>query len=374
MIPIIPRCFFALLIILFPLVGLSLGTGTSADPIQQADAICSSLKSAKAPGAAVLVLKDGKAVFQKGYGIKDLRTREPIDANTNFRLASVTKQFTAIAIMLLVHDGKLRYDEPLTDVFPSFPAYGKKITIRTLLNHTSGLLDYEDLMEHHNFSVPPGRFFQINDDQVLELLGEQNNTKFQPGSRWDYSNSGYVVLGLVVKKVSGEAFGDFLRDRIFLPLGMSNTLLYEKGKNEVGHRAYGYTEKNGRWIETDQSATSATQGDGGVYSSVADLAKWDQALGSHGVLSEAEMATALTPVNVPGVEEPDRTSAAYGFGWFLNPYKGHQRMWHYGETVGFRTAIERFPSENLTIIVLANRAELDSNALALRLADVFLSR
>jgi len=276
-------------------------TAGQAGRTQQADAIFADLKSDHAPGAAVLVLRDGRAVFERGYGVTNLHTRDPIDAHTNFRLASVTKQFTAMAVMLLVHDGKLTYETRLTDIFSDFPEYGQSITIRNLLNHTSGLQDYEDLMPPQDSNVSADKRYQIRDDEVLDLLKRQTTTKFVPGSRWQYSNSGYVVLGLVVQTVSGDSFGTFLRDRIFAPLHMDHTILYEKGKNEVTHRAYGHTKTPAGWQETDQSPTSATLGDGGVYSSVADLAKWDQALREHRLLSNSEMRTAVAPVNVAGV-------------------------------------------------------------------------
>ena len=340
----------------------------------QADAIFADLKSDHAPGAAVLVLRSGRSVFERGYGVTDLCSLHPIDAHTNFRLASVSKQFTAMAVMLLVHDGKLRYEDRLTDIFPDFPAYGRAITIRNLLNHTSGLLDYEDLMAKPEPGTPPQEIRQIHDAGVLQLLKQQTTTKFTPGTKWEYSNSGYVLLGLVVQEVSGESFGDFLHDRIFAPLRMDNTVAYEKGKNRVAHRAYGHTKSGNDWQETDQSPTSATLGDGGVYSSLDDLTRWDQALRNHTLLSEAEMLPALTPVRVlaGAPEEPDGKPAAYGFGWFLNPYKGHARMWHYGETVGFRTSIQRFGNGRLTIIVLCNRADKEARGLALQLADLYL--
>src|SRR5215469_7535074 len=199
------------------------------DSASQIDALFTGI-DAKSPGAAVLVIKDGMPFFQRGYGVTDLRTVHKIDEHTNFRLASVTKQFTAMAIMLLVHDGKLSYNETLTEVFPEFPAYGKKITIRNLLNHTSGLIDYEDLMARQYGNTPDDHIPQIHDAGVLALLEKESTTKFPPGSRWAYSNSGYCILAMVVQKVSGEPFGDFLRDRIFKPLEMANTLAYEKGK------------------------------------------------------------------------------------------------------------------------------------------------
>jgi len=342
-------------------------------PSSQIDAIFASLKSTNAPGAAVLVVHNGKPVFQRGYGVTDLRTLHPIDAQTNFRIASLSKQFTATCIMLLVRDGKLHYDDHLTDVFPEFPAYGKAITIRNLLNHTSGLPDYEDLLEKQYPNTPDDLIPQIHNDGVLKLLEQQTKGKFSAGSKWKYSNSGYVVLAQIVEKASEKPFGQVLHDRIFGPLQMTNTLAYEKGKNEVPHRAYGHTKQKGGWRETDQSSTSATLGDGGIYSSIDDLAKWDLALRDHTLLSEAEMQPALTPVGVNRfASSPSGSRSSYGFGWFLSPYKGHQRMSHDGDTMGFRLTIQRFPSDDLTVILLANRTDMGPEALALKVADVFL--
>jgi CubicO group peptidase (beta-lactamase class C family) len=363
---------FRLALLLFCLFCARLGIAESART-KQVDEIFASLKSRDLPGTAVLVIQNGRIVFERGYGVTDLRTRRPIDGHTDFRLASVTKQFTAMAIMLLVHDGKLRYETRLTDIFPDFPDYGRQITVRQLLNHTSGLKDYEDLMPK-DYEEGRQELRQIQDVEVLELLEREKTTNFSPGTRWDYSNSGYVVLGMIVGKVSGEPFAQFLHDRIFVPLHMTGSIAYVKGKEEVPNRAYGHSNEGTSRHETDQSPTSATLGDGGVYSSLEDLAKWDAALRRHTLLSPVEMAPALTPVKVPEgqVTEPDGRPAEYGFGWFLNPYHGHKRMWHYGETRGFRTAIQRFVDDKLTVIVLCNRSDLDPTAFALKVADVYL--
>jgi len=360
---------------LFALV-FSLLSSAQVSPTQ-IDAIFAPLKSATAPGAAVLVVRNGQPVFRRGYGITDLRSIRPIDAETNFRIASFSKQFTAACIMLLVRDGKLHYDDHLTDFFPEVPAYGKSITVRNLLNHTSGLPDYEDLLMQKYPNTPEEKIPQILDAGVLKLLEQQTAAKFPAGSKWEYSNSGYVLLALIVEKVSGEPFGQFLHDRVFVPLKMTNTLAYEKGKNEVPHRAYGHTklgqsEKDG-WRETDQSSTSATLGDGGIYTSIDDLAQWDRALREHTLLSEAEMQPALTPVKPTGgpATSPEGP-VSYGFGWHLEPYRNHKRMSHDGETMGFRTTIQRFPDDNLTIIVLANRTDINPKELALKVADLYL--
>lgn len=331
--------------------------------------------SDREPGAAVLVLEDGRVAFERGYGVADLRTMRPIDERTNFRLASVTKQFTAAAVCLLVRDGKLSYDDSLTSVFPEFPAYGRNITIRHLLQHTSGLPDYENLMAPPDPEVPVEEA-QITDAGVLALLERQTAGKFPPGTRWEYSNSGYVVLGLVVGKAAGRPFGKFLGDRIFAPLQMDGTMAYERGKNEVPDRAFGHSFEKGRWRETDQSPTSATLGDGGVYSSLRDMARWDAALREHSLLDAGELELVMTPVVAPAGPpvEPDGTPAAYGFGWFLNPWKGHARAWHYGETIGFRTAIERFVTDGVTVVVLCNRGDADAAALALKAVEPYLKK
>lgn len=247
------------------------------DPVAaRLDAVFAPLAQGSVPGLAVLVRQDGRTLFQRGYGVTDLRSATPIEAATNFRLASFTKQFTAMSVMLLVKDGKLRYDDPLTKVFPDFPAYGKTITIRHLLTHTSGLPDYEDVMEAGAQRWTPQD--QIRDEEVLKLLKAQTKPRFAAGTSWSYSNSGYVVLGLVVAKVSGMPFGEFLQQRIFKPLHMDQTLAYVAGRNNVVHRAYGHAKQKDVFVERDQSSTSATLGDGGIYSNLSDLAKWDDAL------------------------------------------------------------------------------------------------
>lgn len=357
------------------------------------DAVFSGVTSPDAPGLAVLVRQNGKTLFEHGYGVTDLRKKTKIDAHANFRLASFTKQFTAMAILLLVRDGKLRYEETLVEIFPDFPDYGKSITIQTLLSHVSGLPDYEDLMEAEEKASGRGENGgppiwspekQIQDAEVLELLKKEKSGKFAPGTSWAYSNSGYVVLGLIVAKASGKSYGDFLPERIFAPLKMNHTVVYQKGKNQVMNRAFGHSKENDAFKETDQSPTSATPGDGGVYSNLKDLAKWDDALRNHTLLSEKEMQPALTPVRLNDGSEPHwpRESnddnlhpgkpVSYGFGWFLDPYKGHRRMWHTGSTMGFRTVIERFLDENLTIVILCNRTDLDPERLSLQVADMLL--
>ncbi|WP_414716945.1 serine hydrolase domain-containing protein [Stenotrophomonas sp. UBA7606] len=309
------------------------------------------------PGASVLVLKDGQPAFRRGYGLAVVEDGTPVTPASNFRLASVSKQFTAAAILLLVEDGKLGIDDPLKKWLPSLPAVADTMTLRQLLSHSSGLLDYEDLMD-------PADTRQVHDADVLALLEKQNRSYFTPGTDYRYSNSGYALLALVVGKASGSDFASFLRQRIFLPLGMTNTFAHQDGVDEVPHRAYGYSQIEGRWQRTDQSTTSAVLGDGGIYSSIDDLAKWDAALYDERLLKAASLKQAFSPATK--TTEPD--VPFYGFGWRING----DALWHSGESIGFRNVIVRYPKQQLTVIVLSNRNEPEPYPLAIDIARRWL--
>ena len=376
-----------LIILLIAAIGaLQVARSSEAQIDDSIDSILSRDIEPDAPGLAALVKDHGRILFEKGYGVRELSTRAKIDPQTNFRLASFTKQFTAMAVMLLVQDHKLHYDDRLTAILPDFPAYGKAITVRHLLTHTSGLPDYETLMEQEEKAKGSiwSAEHQIRDNEVLSLLEKQSTGKFAPGTSWAYSNSGYVVLGLIIAKVSGMPYREYLQRNIFAPLSMNHSVVYQKGINEVDRRAFGHSKEKDTFVRTDQSSTSATLGDGGIYSNVVDLAKWDEALQKHTLLSEEEMAPALSPVVLADGAQPqwpkDTDSdnlapgkpVAYGYGWFLDPYEGHPRMWHSGSTLGFRTMIERFPSDGLTIVILCNRTDLDVKALSEKIASSML--
>jgi CubicO group peptidase (beta-lactamase class C family) len=305
-----------------------------------------------APGASVLVLRDGQPLVRAGYGLADLETHTPATATTNYRLASVTKQFTAASILLLAEDGKLKLEDRVRKWLPTLPKAAEPITIRHLLTHTSGLIDYEDV-------IPDNFKAQLHDADVLKLLEAQDRTYFHPGSDYRYSNSGYALLALIVERASGRTFATFLRERIFQPLGMSNTVAHEDGVSTVSNRAFGYTQEQGRWSRTDQSQTSAVLGDGGIYSSIDDLAKWDAALYDGRLLPQKALQAAFkpaTPTNDPDVE--------YGYGWRITG----DTLWHSGETVGFRNVIVRYPKKHLTVVVLTNRNEPEPYKLALEIA------
>jgi CubicO group peptidase (beta-lactamase class C family) len=310
-----------------------------------------------APGASVMIIQNGKVAFAKGYGLACVEGKVPCTPETNFRLASVTKQFTAMAVLILVERKQLSLNESLTDIFPEFPAYGQAITVRHLLTHTSGLLDYEDL-------IPKGTELPVLDRDVLRLLMKQDKTYFPPGSKYRYSNSAYSLLALAVEARSGSTFARFLEANLFRPLEMKHTLAYEEGLSVVPNRAYGYTSEGSGFKRTDQSLTSSVLGDGGIYSSVTDLYRWDQALYSDKLISRKLLKLAFTPG--PPTEHLD---TGYGFGWFIGQYRGLREIWHSGNTIGFTTRIARFPDKKFTVIILTNRNEAKLAELPHRIAD-----
>jgi len=305
------------------------------------------------PGASVLVLRDGAPLVRRSYGMADLEAQAAAAPRTNYRLASVSKQFTAAAILLLAEDGRLALDDKARAWLPALPPAAEQVTIRHLLTHTSALVDYEDLMD-------PADTRQVHDADVLALLAAQDRAYFPAGTAYRYSNSGYALLALIVERASKQRYADFLRERIFQPLGMARTVAYEAGISDVASRAYGYSFENGAWLRTDQSTTSAVLGDGGIYSSIDDLAKWDAALYDERLLKAASLREAFTPATA--TDDPD---VRYGYGWRISG----ETLWHSGETIGFRNVIVRWPRRHMTVIVLTNRNEPEPYALAKKIAE-----
>ncbi|MDE2407681.1 MAG: serine hydrolase [Xanthomonadaceae bacterium] len=310
------------------------------------------------PGASLLVLQDGKPLVARGYGRSDLSNGTAAGPLTAYRLASVSKQFTAAAILLLVQDGKVGLQDSVRTWFPGLPVETAGITVQHLLTHASGLIDYEDLM-----ATPYSG--QIRDAGVLALLEKEHRLYFKPGTGYRYSNGAYALLALLVEKASGQTFPDFLQARIFKPLGMTGTLAYVQGGPDVAHRAFGYSLVGGQWQRTDQSSTSAVLGDGGIYSSIDDLARWDAALHDNRLLTEASRRLAFSPHNeVTG----EGYLAQYGFGWRITG----DTLWHSGETIGFRNVIVRWPKQHLTVVLLSNRNDPEPYQTALAIGALFV--
>jgi CubicO group peptidase (beta-lactamase class C family) len=305
------------------------------------------------PGASVAVLRAGEAVVRCAYGLANIEQHEAATPATNYRLASMTKQFTAAAILLLAEDGVLSIDDTARRWLPALPRSAGAVCVRHLLAHTSGLVDFEDL-------IAQGACAQFHDADVLALLAAQDRCYFPPGTRFRYSNSGYVLLALIVARASGAGFPAFLRRRIFEPLGMRGTVAFEEGISVVSQRAFGYDNAGGVWERRDQDLTSATLGDGGIYSSIDDLAKWDDALYGNRLLGPESLRRAFT-----AAADSDDPAVRYGFGWRLTG----DAQWHSGESIGFRNVIVRYPRRRTTVIILTNRSSPEPYPTALAIAE-----
>lgn len=330
------------------------------DPI---DSLFAAFDKPGMPGASVAVIRDGKVIVRRSYGLADVDSATPITPATNFRLASLSKAFTAAAVLLHVTDGSISLDDPVSKHLPELPLYARAITLRHLLTHTSGIWDYEDF-------VPDTQTYQVRDADVLRLIAAHaESLYFAPGTEWRYSNSGYALLALIVERTAGEGYAQVLQRRIFAPLGMANTVAYEAGVSTVAHRAYGHRVRGDTVRRSDQSNTSAVLGDGGIYASIDDLARWDAALAHGTLIPDSLWREATTPYRLT-----DGRTTEYGYGWFIDRFDGRQRHRHHGETRGFTNSIYRFPDHGLTTIVLTNRSDSAPWELNDEIARMYLSR
>lgn len=346
-------------------------------PVEKVDALFARWSQGNTPGAAVLVIKDGQILLKKGYGLANLENRQPIDTDTAFLLCSVTKQFTAMAVMILAERGKLRYEDPLSTFFPEFPPYARRVTIRHLLQHTAGFPEYDDLFLTSGRMDPywprsakskPSRFEPTSKD-VLGVLAEQKELRFAPGDKFEYSNSGYVILAQIVEKVSGQTFAQFLQQEIFQPLGMRRSLLYDETRPTIPTRATSYKPAgNGIYRDIDYAPQNAVYGEDNIYTTVEDLYLWDQALDTEKLVKAATFQQALTPGKLN-----DGTATSYGFGWALERVHGLEAHAHGGAWLGFRTYILRFPSQRFTVAVLSNCAELEVDSIAAEISEIYLA-
>jgi CubicO group peptidase (beta-lactamase class C family) len=299
----------------------------------------------KVPGVAVAIVRGGEVVEARGYGLANVEHQVAVKPETIFQSGSVGKQFTSTVVMLLVEEGKLALSDPLTKFFPRAPAEWRGITVRHLLTHTSGIPDYagETLDYRKDYT-----------EEELASLAFGLKLEFPPGSRWSYSNTGYVLLGIIVGKVSGRFYGDLLAERVFAPLGMKTARVISE-EDIVPNRAAGYRLvdgqlKNQEWVAPKLNTTA----DGSLYLSVLDLVAWDRGLRAGAVLKPGSWDEVYTPVRL----NSGRTYP-YGFGWDVGETAGQQVHRHGGSWQGFKSEIARFLGSDLTIVVLANLADAD---------------
>ena len=345
------RCLACLLFLSFSLPSdwLHADEQPSADPSQTAiDALVKQqMDEQHIPGLSLAVTVDNELVFAKGYGMANVELKSPALAESAYEVASLTKQFTAMAILLLAEDHKLSLDDPLSRHLPEAPPAWAKITIRHLLTHTSGIPDYDDGAP----GLDPRRDY--TEDELLQLAAKLP-LKFPPGVRWSYSNTGYVILGILVSRLSGEPYGDYLRSRIFKPLHMGSTRL-NADDDIIPFRTNGYELEDGRLRNQEYLSPSlSSTGDGGLVSTVVDLSKWEAGIQSGALVPPARWREIFTPVTLNSGK-----TFPYGFGWFVREQSGHPFYEHSGHLGGFASHILRFPRARVSVIVLANLGQAD---------------
>ena len=303
------------------------------------------MEKQKVPGVAVAIVRGGEVVKAQGYGLASVEHQVPVKAETIFQSGSVGKQFTSAAVMLLVEEGKLALSDPLTKFFSEAPASWARITVRHLLTHTSGIPDYSPQTVDYRKDYTEDELAKVAFGLELE---------FPPGARWSYSNTGYVLLGAIVRKASGRFYGDLLAERVFSPLGMTTARVISEA-DIVPNRAAGYrladgALKNQEWVAPSLNTTA----DGSLYLSVLDLVAWDRGLRAAAVLTPGSWKETYTPVRLlSGKTYP------YGFGWDVEEVAGQAAHRHGGSWQGFKSAIARYLGSDLTVVVLANLAEAD---------------
>jgi CubicO group peptidase (beta-lactamase class C family) len=357
-----------LLTVAVPGMAGSLGAPAATAPAKavekQVDALFAKWNRRDTPGAAVVVVRDGKVLFQRGYGMADLEHNAPISTSTAFHVASMSKQFTAFAIHLLAQDGKLSLDDDIRKYLPEVPDFGKTITIRHLVHHTSGLRDQWNLLALAGWRLED----VITEEDILGLIQRQRALNFAPGAEHVYSNTGYTLLGLIVKRVSGKPLAAFASERIFEPLGMRHTFFHENYGTLVPGRSASYEPlPNGgyRYIALSYSTVGATS----LFTTANDLTLWDRnfyegRIGGKDLLAQIHAAGQLN----------SGKAIDYASGLVLGKYRGLKTVEHGGADAGYRSQLLRFPDQHFSVAVLANAADVNAGGLARQVAAVYLDQ
>ena len=334
---------------------------SSATPAGVTEYVNAEMQRQHIPGLSLLVSKGGKIIRAEGFGLANVELQVPVKPETVFQSGSVGKQFTATAVMMLVEEGKVGLDDPLTRYFAGAPASWKEVTVRNLLSHTAGFGGYPKNFDFHK---------DLTEDEELKIA-EGIPLAYPPGTKWEYSNLGYLTLGVLIHRLTGEFYGDFLQQRIFQPLGMTTTRIISEA-DIVPNRAAGYRLvkgelKNQEWVAPKINTTA----DGSLYFSILDLAKWDAALYTEKLLKRSSLELMWTPVKLKN-GEPNKGD--YGFGWFVEQRHGHRCIQHDGAWQGFETTIDRYVDDQLTVVALSNLAEGSPGKIAKHVAEMYLDQ
>lgn len=310
--------------------------------VSEIDAMLTAAYPADEPGAAVIVVKDGDTMFRKAYGMANLELDVPLEPDMIFRIGSITKQFSAAAILLLEQEGKLSIQDPITKYLPGYPTHGHTITIEHLLTHTSGI---------HSYTNTPGYMgnpvrSDLSTEELVEVFAD-DPMEFAPGERWKYNNSGYVLVGAIIEKVSGQSYAEFLEEHIFDPLEMTSS--HYGGPQLIKRRASGYSGTAGDYENAGYVSMTQPHAAGSLLSSVDDLARWDRALTTQDLLTRASYERMTTQYVLN-----DGEAADYGYGFGLRKLRGRDSVQHGGGIHGFSTFALRIPEERLYVSVLTN--------------------
>lgn len=354
---------FALLVLALPAVSARAQTPVPRATIARAvDSLADeTLRGGKAPALSIAVVRGGDTIVMKGYGMADLENDVPATAQTVYRIGSVTKQFTSAAVMQLVEQGKIGLDDEITKYIPGFPTRGRRILVRHLLNHTSGIASYTDVgpafATRATLSLPHDSLLAIvRDDSLL----------FEPGTHFYYNNTGYYMLGMILERVAGKPYGDYLHDRLFAPLGLSSTV-YCGTAPIVKRRAHGYQRTATGFVNADYLNMDIPFAAGSLCSTVGDLSTWARALASSRVVSATSYAQMTTPVTLPSGRP-----MTYGFGLGSRTLGTHRVIEHGGGINGFISQLSLYPDDSLVVAVLANSSPAPSSELAEDIARVAL--
>ncbi len=334
----------------------------AASQVEALDAlVVKSMQTRQFPGVSIAVVKDGKVVVAKGYGLSDVEKSIKATEQTVYQLASVTKPFTSMATLMLIEDGKVSLDGKVTEILAGLPAAWAPVTVRHLLSHTSGIKSYTDVFGERK--IPDSQVF--TSDQILSLVKDAP-LAFTPGEKYAYCNTGYYLLGMIVEKASGKPYATFLTERIFTPLGMTSTALDDYADARP-IRAKGYSFANGQTKPAEHTHPTQPFAAGALVSTVVDLAKWDAALTSRKLLKPASYDLLWTPMRFTS-----GTASHYALGWEVQPYRTRPRQSHGGGIAGFSTFVARFPDDKVTVIALVNQSGGAGQAVANGIAELYV--
>ncbi len=326
------------------------------------DKIFAQWDTTASPGAALAVIKDGQIIYERGYGMAKLEDGIVMTPKKIFDIGSTSKQFTATCIAILAREGKISLDDDIRKYFPEMRSYEKPITVKHLIYHTSGLRDYNGLLELAGFRAESDC---PNVDEALDVVFKQKRLNYTPGDEFSYTNTGYFLLGQIVERVSGKSLNEFAQERIFKPLGMTHTLYQEDHTQVIKNRATGY-DSSDKGYKLNMSNWDET-GDGNVYTSVEDLYLWDQAFYNDKLGKDL-----MDMLHTTGVLNNGK-KLEYAFGLFIHEYKGLKVVEHGGAWAGFRTGFVRFPEQKFSVICLTNLSSQNPDALCYQVADIYLA-